>query len=644
MTPAAPRSATGGTASAGGRDAGTLLGRPDVLRARLRAAPASAGVYLFRGPGGQVVYVGKSANLRDRLRSYFVAPGSHPSRTRRMVESAVDFEVVATGTEQEALILENTLIKRHHPRFNVRLRDDKNYLYFRIPEPARLGTEPATPQERLAVYPRPQFTRRIHEDGARYFGPYTDAAVVRRSVRELRAAVPFRGCPDAVFRRGRVCLDFHLKICAGPCEGRITPAAYGALLEQASDFLSGRTAELRGALEAEMHAASSELDFERAAAFRDRLQTLERLTEQQAVVPRLRGDVDVVGLVSRGGAGMAAVLPVRQGRIQGAERHPLDGLGELDGADALASFLSQHYGASPHVPARVVIQEEIPGAQLLEEYLTKRRGSRVELVVPRRGRFRTLLLRAVETADAALQQARIGEDYDSARAAAVLEELRLQLGLDRTPHRIECYDISNTMGEQSVGSMVVFEDARPKPSDYRIFSIRTVQGPNDFASMEEVIGRRFRHLGGPGEESLGRTPDLVIIDGGEGQLHSAHRALEALGLDSIPHFGLAKRFEELHRVEGGQPVRLPAGSSTMFLVQRVRDEAHRFAITRHRAKRQRAGLRSRLDEISGLGPKRKRALLAQFGSLDGIKAAGLEELIAVPGITRPVAAALKELL
>jgi len=621
---------------------------PVLLKARLRAAPATPGVYLFRGERGQVIYVGKSANLRDRLRSYFAGWDSHPPRIQRLVDSVVDFEVIAAGSEQQALILENTLIKRHHPRFNVRLRDDKNYLYFRIPQPLakRAHMVPATPAEKLAAYPRPTFGRRVGEDRERSFGPYTDAKALRRSVREIRTVFPFRGCADAIFRRGRVCLDYHLGICAGPCAGLITPGRYAALLDDAAAFMDGQVGAVTERLRSEMTKASGELDFERAAALRDRLQTVEKLMHEQVTSPRLGADADVVGLAVDGGQGMAAVLLVRDGRLQGMERHPLEGVGELSLKEVVTSFASQYYGNTTHVPKHLYLPEAPLAADLLADFLSSRRHARVEVLVPRRGRFRSLLARAQETAAASLGQARIAQDFDAGRVAAVLEDLRQRLDLPEPPGRIECYDISNTMGEQSVGSMVVFEDARPKPADYRIFTIRTVQGPNDFASMEEVLSRRLLHLGQADErdQSLGVRPDLIIVDGGAGQLASADRALSALGLVDLPHFGLAKRFEELYVSGRSEPIHLPEGSPALFLVQRVRDEAHRFAITRHRTKRARAGLRSRLDEIGGLGPKRKRALLLRFGSVEGIRSASREELTAVPGVTRGVAAAIKEIL
>ncbi len=565
-----------------------------------------------------------------------------------MVESVFDFEVIAAGSEQQALILENTLIKRHHPRFNVRLRDDKNYLYFRIPHPVFKQPQavPQDPAEKLAAYPRPTFTRRVGGGGDRYFGPYTDAKSLRRSVREIRTVFPFRGCSDPIFRRGRVCLDYHLGICAGPCAGLIEPEPYAALLDDAAAFMEGRVRAVTQHLRTQMRSASDELDFERAAALRDRLQTVEKLVHEQITSPRLGADVDVVGVAVDGGHGMAAVLLVRDGRLQGMERHPLEGVNELSMADVVTSFVSQYYGNSTHVPRALYLPEAPHSLHLLADFLASRRQAKVEVLVPLRGRFRSLLARAQETAAASLGQARIARDFDAGRVAAVLEDLQLRLGLPQLPRRIECYDISNTMGEQSVGSMVVFEEARPKPADYRIFSIRTVVGPNDFASMEEVLSRRLAHLGqaDEGDVSLGVRPDLIIVDGGAGQLGSAHRAMVALGLSDLPHFGLAKRFEELYVPDQPEPVHLPEGSPALFLVQRLRDEAHRFAITRHRAKRAKAGVRSRLDEIGGLGPKRKRALLVRFGSVEGIRSASWEELTSVPGVTAGVAAAIKEIL
>ncbi len=624
-----------------------LVQRRELLRARLRATPLSPGVYLFRNANGDVIYVGKAASLRQRLRSYFTAPESHPARTRRLVEMVHDFEVVATGSEQEALILENILIKRHHPRFNVRLRDDKNYLYVRIPHPISPppGRPPATADP--AEFPRPTLTRRTLADRARYFGPYTDAKTIRGSLRELRSAVPFRACPDPVFRRGRVCLDYHLGICAGPCEGKIGAAAYGSLLDDTAAFLSGHTEVVVSSLEASMQSASRTMDFELAAKLRDRARVVRRLSEEQVTAPRTRSAVDVIGLALDGGHGVAAVMTIRDGRLHRVERHGLEGVGDLPTEQIITSFVGQFYAKATAIPATIFVPEIPEGADVLGSYLEDLRGGPVAFRTPRRGFFVSMIARAEETARAAVAQSIVARDFDDERGAAALADLQQQLGLHGVPHRIECYDISNTMGQQSVGSMVVFGEGRPRVSDYRIFGIRTVEGPNDFASMEEVIMRRLSHLqssGSPGEQSLGVSPDLIIVDGGAGQLAAAHRAMVALKLEHIPHFGLAKRFEEMHQVGGGQPIHLVQGSAALFLVQRVRDEAHRFAITRHRERRRKAGFKSRLDEVSGLGPKRKRALLQAFGSLATIRDASLEELVAVPGVTRAVAAAIKELL
>ncbi|MGH7610435.1 MAG: excinuclease ABC subunit UvrC, partial [Candidatus Dormibacteria bacterium] len=581
-----------------------LLANPTLLKARLRAAPTGPGVYLFRDQSAQVIYVGKAANLRSRLRSYFVPAGAQALRTRHLVAAVLDFEVIAAASEQQALLLENTLIKRHHPRFNVRLRDDKNYLYFKLPA-AREPDPDRVPEqlpERLAAYPRPIYTRRLGEDGARYFGPYTDAKTLRRTIREIRAVFPFRGCSDGIFRRGRVCLDYHLKICAGPCEGLLSPAQHSALLDDTAAFLDGQTDSVTAKLRHQMETASEMLDFEKAAALRDRMEAVVKLGREQVTSPRLGADVDIVGLAREGGQGMAAVLLVRDGRLQGMEHHPLEGVGELGVEEVLGSFASQYYGSATHVPRTVYVPVVPASGALLVSFLEAKRGGRAEVRVPRRGHFRQLLQRAGETAQAALSQAKVAQDFDFGRSEAALSELARHLGLDAPPQRIECYDISNTMGQQSVGSMVVFEQGRPKPADYRIFAIKGVEGPNDFASMEEVLARRLPHLGRESEaaQSFGRKPELLIVDGGAGQLAAAHRALLQLGLGEIPHVGLAKRFEEVYLPDRSEPIHLPAGSPALFLLQRVRDEAHRFAITRHRARRARAGVHSRLDDVTGV--------------------------------------------
>jgi excinuclease ABC subunit C len=727
-----------------------LIDNPDLLRARLRAAPDTPGVYLMRDLEARVVYVGKAAKLRSRLRSYFTAVTAHPARTRHLVERIFDFETIACLNEREALILENTLIKRYRPRFNVRLKDDKNYLYLKIPRPGTPdAAAPGTAREearrprgkdplRAASFPRPYYSRRLARDGARYFGPYTNAQSLRTTVRLLRTIFPFRTCSDEVFRRGQVCLDYHIKRCSGPCEARITPEAYNDLLEQVQLFMEGRSSVLTALLSDSMRDAAERLDYEMAARYRDRLRAVERVAEKQKMLRGTREDQDCVAVALDGGRGMVAVLAVREGRVAGMETHELEGVADLAPGECLGSFVAQFYGNAPRVPRTILLSDDVDDVEVLADFLSGQRGGPVELRVPRRGSLRQLAEQARETAAVAMRQQRIKEDFDAERSASLLADLQAKLDLPEVPRRIECYDISNTMGTNSVGSMVVFEDGRPRPGHYRFFGIKTVEGSNDFASMQETLRRRFarwvraarqeaagepddvplddpagsnggsriedghdasadpaeevaadalelaagaadadedgveddaeqpqphadgngtapaslepsrviRRRGGarrgPEEDSFGILPDLILIDGGKGQLNAAREVLDDAGLGDIPIFGLAKRNEELFRPGVSRSILLPRESPTLFLVQRVRDEAHRFAITRHRARRGKAALRSKLEVVPGLGPTRRRALLRRFGSLDGIREASVEEL--TNEVPRAVALRIKELL
>jgi excinuclease ABC subunit C len=700
-----------------------LIDNPELLRERLRVAPDSAGVYLMRDLDARVVYVGKAASLRSRLRSYFSAVSAHPPRTRHLVERIFDFETIACLNEREALILENTLIKRYRPRFNVRLKDDKNYLFLKIPRPGTPDHHaPGTAREavrqprgegglRATQFPRPYYSRRLARDEARYFGPYTNAQSLRTTVRLLRTIFPFRTCSDEIFRRGHVCLDYHIRRCSGPCEGRIDPPHYNELLEQVELFMEGRSSVLTAQLRDEMASAAQRLDYEAAARYRDRLRAVERVAEKQRMLSGGREDQDCVAVALEGGRGMAALFAVREGRVTGMETHELEGVADLSPAECLGSFVSQFYGSAPRVPRTILLSDAVEERDVLADFLSEQRGGPVELRVPQRGALRQLVEQARETAAVALRQQRIKEDFDADRSASLLADLQGQLDLPEPPHRIECYDISNTMGTNSVGSMVVFEDGRPRPGHYRFFGIKTVEGANDFASMQETLRRRFarwvraaredaagetddvplddpagsnggnaivepvpeessngaaqssdgpeapldpsleatnvvrRRSGrrrGDEEDSFGILPDLVLVDGGKGQLNAARSVLDDAGLGDIAIFGLAKQNEELFRPGVAEPIVLPRESPTLFLVQRVRDEAHRFAITRHRARRGKAALRSKLDVVPGLGPTRKRALLRRFGSVDGIREASVEELaLEVP---RSVALRIKELL
>ena len=664
-----------------------LVDNPGLLRARLRAAPTGAGVYVMRDLDGRVAYVGKSASVRSRLRSYFSGIESLPTRTRRLVEHTFDFEVITCLNEREALILENSLIKQYRPKYNVRLKDDKSYLYLKIPKPgAGPPHAPGTARERIRTprgkggvratqFPRPYYSRRMARDGARYFGPYTSAQSLRSTVKSLRTIFPFRTCSDEVFARGRVCLDYHIKRCSGPCEARIDPAGYAILLDQVELFMQGRSDALEDQLRRQMEEAAQALDFELAARFRDRLRAVDRIAERQRMLTGSRADEDCVAVALEGGRAMVALLSVRRGRVMAMETHELEGVADLDAGECLGAFVPQYYGSAPTVPRTILVSDAVDDSGVIEEMLAEQRGAPVTLQLAQRGRPRELAEQARATALSALRQRRIVDDFDSERTEALLVDLAERLGLSAPPSRIECYDISNTMGTNSVGSMIVFEDGVPKPSHYRHFGIRTVDGSDDFASMEETLQRRFARLlksrgggasgedipiedpagsngsegveagrakTGGGDESFGLLPDLILIDGGKGQLGAAHRVLLDAGLGDVAIFGLAKRNEELYAPGASEPIVIEKDSPTLFLVQRVRDEAHRFAITRHRARRTRSALRSRLDSVPGLGPARKRALLRRFGSVDGIRAAGVEDLSAT--VPRAVALSIKELL
>jgi len=636
------------------------------------------------------MYVGKAGNVRSRLRSHFSGFDPTSLRTSHMVDRVFDFDVIACANQREAMILENTLIKQYRPRFNIRLKDDKSYLYLKIPRPGAADAfAPGTAREqkrairgesgaRATTFPRPYYTRKIVRDGARYFGPYTTAQSLRSTVRALRTIFPFRTCSDEIFRRGRVCLDYHIKRCAGPCEGRIDAPEYAHLLDEVQLFMDGRSDVLRDELRQQMESAAERRDYELAGRHRDRLRAIDRIAERQTVLRGRRADEDCVAVAIEGGRAMAAVLNAKQGKVIDMDTHELEGAADVTAAEALAGFLPQYYADVTSLPRRVLLSEEIADSTVLSEFLTEQRGGPVEVRVPLRGDSRRLVERAQETALVALRQRRIVDDYDAAKTEALLEDLATRLHLPAPPRRIECYDISNTMGTNSVGSMVVFEDGRPVPARYRHFGIKTVEGSNDFASIEETLRRRFRRLqrsgglagldvpvvdpaGSNGGEELARArgradgrsaderdegfgvlPDLILIDGGKGQLSAAHGVLVEFGLDTIPHLGLAKRNEELFAPGASRPIIIPRDSPTLFLVQRVRDEAHRFAITRHRARRGRAALHSKLDIVPGLGPVRRRALLREFGSIDAIRSASLEELVGV--VPRPVALSVKELL
>ncbi len=603
------------------------------LAARAGRLPDRPGVYLFRGQGGRVLYVGKAASLRDRVRSYFRGGAALSGKVRALVDAARDLDFIATDTEVEALILECNLIKEHRPPFNVRLRDDKSYPFLRI-----------TLQE---TWPRVLIARGRRNDGARYFGPYPHAQTVHETLRLLRRVFPHRTCSEARFRqhRDRPCLHYHLGRCPGPCAGLCSREEYAAAVGGLVDFLEGRDTEVLGRLRRRMEEAAADLRFEEAAELRDRIQALEAVRERQKMVSRRFGHYDVVALAlpedgrtagAAGGTGCAHVFLVREGKLVGRDAVALDEVAGEEPGEVLAAFLEQYYGGEGRpVPPEIVVEQAPAGAAALAGWLGGRRGGRVALTVPARGEKRQLLDLARQNARLALaQELAAGE---AGRPERALGELAEALGLSAPPRRVECFDVSNLQGREAVAAMVVFVDGRPARGEYRRFRVRTVAGPDDYAMMGEVLGRRFARSDWP-------LPDLVLVDGGRGQLGVARRVLEERGLGAIPAFGLAKEEELVFAAGWPEPVVLSRRSAALQLLQRLRDEAHRFAVGYHRRVHRRQAMRSALEDVPGIGPRRRRALLGHFGSLDALRRATVEQLAAVPGMTRTVARELHHFL
>jgi excinuclease ABC subunit C len=610
----------------------------DTVKRRLRAVPDGPGVYLFRDNRSQVIYVGKALRLRDRLRSYFTPGYAETARISELMRKVHDFEFVTAANEVEALVLECNLIKNYRPRFNIRLKDDKNYLYLKLPV-----TE---------EFPRVHYSRRVQNDGARYFGPYTSAQSLRGTVKSIRQLLPFRTCSDEIFKQGKVCLDFHIKRCPGPCERRISSDDYRARINEVALFMEGRSDVLVRELKGRMDGAAAGLDFENAARYRDQLQSIERIADRQKVLTRRRDDQDLIAYARRGGEVFVEVAYVRQGKMVGHDGHALDGAGDATEAELLRGFVLQYYASATHVPREVILPGPLDEPDLISGWLAQRRGGPVTIAVPQRGRKRALVTQLAETASQELEQLRIQADYDRSRTEPMLAALAEALDLQIPPKRIECYDISNIQGDSAVGAMVVFEDGRPRNDHYRHFRIKFTPGPNDFAMLQEVLRRRLERLESAqrraeaevvGDRSFTSRPDLILIDGGKGQLSAALEVLESAGYADIPTFALAKEREEIFAPGRAEPIIQERNSPGMFLVQRIRDEAHRFAITHHRKVRARKALTSPLDSVEGIGPARKRALLRHFGSVQAIRDAAVEDIVAL-GVPERLAKRLKETL
>ena len=613
---------------------------------RLRATPAEPGVYLMRDGSGKILYVGKAASLRHRLSSYFASSAGLPPKIRRMVTKLTDFEFIVTESEQEALILECNLIKEHQPPYNARLKDDKSYPFIKL--------------DMTEEFPLVYVTRKVTDDGARYFGPYANATSVRRTLAVLKKLFPYRSCTKTITGTDdRPCLDYYIHRCVGPCIGAANKDEYGEIIDQVAMFLEGKTETIVNGIKTRMEKASEELEFERAAALRDQIQAIEKVHEGQKVLHLTSENVDIIAAAQGKRESWVEVFFIRKGKLIGRDNFLMHSTPDDDMDEVLSAFIKQFYDATPYVPPKLIVRQPISDSGAIEEWLTQKRQSKVQIHVPQRGEKRKLVRMVADNASQALEQLTIRRIHEETNNSSAMEELQEALSLPNMPRRIECYDISNTQGTNSVGSMVVFEDGKPKTSHYRRFKIKTVDGPDDYSSMKEVLTRRFKRLSesrktnkskGPQQasengakktEAWGVIPDLVIIDGGKGHLGAALQVFLELGIDDVPLSSLAKENEELFVPYSPDGIVLPRTSQALFLVQRVRDEAHRFAITFHRQRRSKQNIQSAMDLVPGIGPKRKRMLMRKFGSLKGVREAPLEDIAAVPGMTMKAARALK---
>ena len=613
---------------------------PDHLQAILDTIPTKTGCYLMKNEAGDVIYVGKAVNLRGRVRSYFHAGGQEHPRTRQLVKRITDIEWIVVGSELEALILEMNLIKKHRPHYNVRLKDDKRYPYIKI----HWGED----------YPKVTVTRRVVDDDAQYFGPYTGVWAVHQTLDVLRRIFPYLTCSRAITGEDqRACLYYDIKLCIAPCIGASSKDEYHQMIQGLADFLRGRTDGIAKRLQTDMQQASQELRFEQAAVLRDQLEAIQQIVARQKIVLSSDYvDTDVIAMARSEREACVQVFFIRGGKLIGREYFLMEGTDDNPDANVIAEFIKQFYDQTPTVPPQVLLPHEVEEAQIIRQWLNSRRGKKVEIKIPQRGQKRELVQMAAENAADTLTALQAQWEADEHRQTQALTELQESLNLPKAPKRIECYDISTTQGTATVGSMVVFDQGVPNKGHYRRFNIRSVIGPDDFASMEEMLRRRFRcwqsvqeSAETPGvkpDRSFSSLPDLIIIDGGKGQLSRATKVLDEFGLlDVVPVVGLAKREEEIFVPDQSRSILLPRKSEGLYLVQRIRDEAHRFAITAHRKQRSKLGIASQLDAIPGIGPARRKALMSHFGSIDAIRQASEADLAAAPKMNANTAAAVK---
>lgn len=595
-----------------------------VLEEKLKNLPDQPGVYLMKDQKDQIIYVGKAINLKNRVRSYFSSQHPNSPKTRMLVSSIRDLDFIITDSEIEALILESNLIKKHKPKFNIRLIDDKYWPFLRV-----------TINEQ---YPRLEITRAAKKDGSRYFGPYTNAGAVHETLRLLKSIFPLRSCKQTSFaKQDRPCLNAHIGRCAAPCADLIPHEDYHKMISEVIQFLEGRQESLVKSLKGKMARAAEAMQFEKAAELRDQIQALEMIIAKQKVMSGRLGDLDVLNYARGPSETCVQVFFIRGGKLLGKDHFFLEGTEGTENTEVLSSFLQQYYSKVDFIPGEILLPEQVQDQDVLQEWLSGKRDGKVEVKIPRQGEKKALLDLVGKNAIESLNQELLQRIAKRQTVQEALSEITEALQLTEEPQRIECYDISHVQGAETVASMVVFEHGRPSPSQYRRFKIKTVEGPDDFASMTEVIYRRFKKAQA-GDDKFTNLPDLVIIDGGKGQLSAARAAMVDLGYSEIPAVGLAKENEWLFLENRSDPLILPRQSQGLYLLQRIRDEAHRFAVTYHRLLRGKRNLASALDDIPGIGPRRKEALLKHFGlSLRKIINASQSELQAVDGVSTEAA-------
>ena len=600
-----------------------MSGQIPNVQEKLKALPTKPGVYLFRDARGQVLYIGKAKSLRPRVRSYFQR-GESRAAIAQLPGRVADLEVIVTDTEVEALHLEQNLVKRHRPPFNVRLRDDKSFPYIAV-----------TVEDE---YPRVMFTRERHRRGVVYFGPYANAKKVRETLDVLNRVFPYRPCegPKPGRHSGIPCLDYHIERCLAPCVGYVSKEDYRKVVDSVIEFLSGDTRPIVRELEAKMKRAADDERFEEAARYRNRLFAVRHLAERQGADKRAVGTVDVIGIANAGDRAAVQVFPLRDGKLIDRYSFHLENVEGQDTATMLEAFVLEYYGSAPSVPPQIVVPRQVGETAVLAEFLTERRGSRVEVRAPERGEKRRLQELATQNARLALESEHAAVEQTRLRRVEALEELREALNLESLPLRIECYDVSNIQEASPVGSMVVFQDAVPKKAHYRKFGIKGAAGQDDYTALAEVVSRRFARMRDVADEEydegFSATPNLVVVDGGKGQLSAVLAAMQAYDLPRVAVISLAKRAEEVFVPDRPEPIVLDRHSPGLQLLQRVRDEAHRFALGFHRQRRETKSKESIFDTLPGVGPVRRRALMQHFGSAERFLAATQEELEGVPGI------------